>query len=66
MVRFISEDYDFARKGDGGLVQGYVTLKIPAKLAELIDKCIKETRAGYRSRAEFVKEAVRDKLEERC
>ncbi|BBL45986.1 ribbon-helix-helix domain-containing protein [Metallosphaera sedula] len=40
----------------------YVTIKIPSELAELIDKVIESKRYGYRSRAEFVNEAIREKL----
>ena len=42
--------------------EDYVTLKIPRELAELIDKLIEESRLGYRSRAEFTKEAIREKI----
>jgi len=42
----------------------YVTVKIPRELAEYIDKIVKSKRYGYRSRAEFVIEAVREKLRE--
>ncbi len=38
----------------------YVTLKIPPELAKEIDEIIKNhPELGYRSRAEFVKEAIR-------
>jgi metal-responsive CopG/Arc/MetJ family transcriptional regulator len=40
----------------------YVTLKIPKELARLIDKYVEESGAGYRSRAEFTKEAIREKI----
>jgi len=40
----------------------YVTVKLPRELAEYIDVVIKERKFGYRSRAEFVAEAVREKL----
>jgi len=41
----------------------YVTLKIPKELANTIDEIIKSRKAfGYKSRAEFVKEAIRTKL----
>lgn len=42
----------------------YATIKIPEELAELIDKVIESRRFGYRSRAEFVAEAIREKLRE--
>jgi len=40
--------------------KGYATVKIPTDLIELVDKAV--GRFGYRSRAELVKEAVREKL----
>ena len=38
----------------------YVTVKIPRELADIIDQ--HAPRFGYRSRAEFVTDAVREKL----
>jgi len=38
----------------------YATVKIPADLIEFVDKAV--GHLGYRSRAELVKEAVREKL----
>jgi len=40
----------------------YVNVKIPVELANEIDKILKKKLLGYRSRGEFVAEAVRDKL----
>lgn len=40
----------------------YVNVKIPIELADEIDKILEQRLLGYRSRAEFVAEAVRDKL----
>lgn len=40
----------------------YVNVKIPVELAEEVDKITGKKLLGYRSRAEFVAEAVRDKL----
>jgi len=40
----------------------YVSIKIRKELAEVIDEVIKDGKYGYRSRAEFVAEAVREKL----
>jgi metal-responsive CopG/Arc/MetJ family transcriptional regulator len=40
----------------------YVNVKIPVELADEIDKILEKKLLGYRSRAEFVAEAVRDKL----
>jgi len=46
-----------------GMKMGYVTLKIPEELIKAIDEIV-IGKYGYRSRAEFVKEAIRDKLKE--
>jgi len=40
----------------------YVNVKIPVELADEIDKILERKLLGYRSRAEFVAEAIRDKL----
>ena len=40
----------------------YVNIKIPVELADEVDKILEKKLLGYRSRAEFVVEAVRDKL----
>jgi len=40
----------------------YVNVKIPVELSEEIDKLIEKKVLGYRSRAEFVAEAIREKL----
>ena len=40
----------------------YVNVKIPIELADEIDKILGKKLLGYRSRAEFVVEAIRDKL----
>jgi len=42
--------------------EDYVTLKIPHELAEAIDRII--GKMGFRTRAEFVKEAIRQLLKE--
>lgn len=39
----------------------YVTISIPESIAEMLDKII-DAKIGYTSRAEIVKEAVRDKI----
>lgn len=44
------------------LPKQYVNVKIPIELADEVDKIIGKKLLGYRSRAEFVAEAVRDKL----
>jgi len=44
------------------LPKQYVNVKIPVELADEVDKILEKKLLGYRSRAEFVAEAVRDKL----
>jgi len=41
----------------------YVTVRIPKDLANKIDEVIETIARGYTSRAEFIKEAVRQKIE---
>lgn len=40
----------------------YTNVAIPEELASEIDNFIKKTKMGFRSRAEFVVEAIRNKL----
>ena len=40
----------------------YVNVKIPVELAGEVDKILERKLLGYRSRAEFVAEAIREKL----
>jgi metal-responsive CopG/Arc/MetJ family transcriptional regulator len=40
----------------------YVNVKLPVELGDEVDKIVEKKLLGYRSRAEFVAEAVRDKL----
>jgi len=40
----------------------YVNVKLPVELGDEVDKFLEKKFLGYRSRAEFVAEAVRDKL----
>ena len=44
------------------LPKSYVNVKLPIELADEVDKIIEKKQLGYRSRGEFVAEAVRDKL----
>jgi len=44
------------------MAKRYVNVKIPVELADEIDKILEGKLLGYRSRAEFVAEAIRDKL----
>jgi metal-responsive CopG/Arc/MetJ family transcriptional regulator len=41
----------------------YTNVGIPSELAKAIDKIIPLIKRGYRSRAEFVIEAIRQKIE---
>ncbi len=40
----------------------YVNVKLPVELADEVGKILEKKLLGYRSRAEFVAESVRDKL----
>lgn len=40
----------------------YVNVKVPKELADLIDKIVEEHTLGFRSRGEFVNEAIRERL----
>jgi metal-responsive CopG/Arc/MetJ family transcriptional regulator len=40
----------------------YLNVKLPVELADEVDEVLEKKLLGYRSRAEFVAEAVRDKL----
>ncbi len=40
----------------------YVNIKVPEELADEVDKILADRRLGYRSRAEFVIEATRQRL----
>lgn len=40
----------------------YINVMIPVELADEVDKILEKKLLGYRSRAEFVAESVRDKL----
>jgi metal-responsive CopG/Arc/MetJ family transcriptional regulator len=44
------------------LVKRYVNVKIPEELAKEIDNIVEKELLGYRSRAEFIMEAIREKL----
>lgn len=45
-----------------GNMDDYVGVRLPKELMDLVDEVIKSRKYGYRSRAEFVAEAVREKL----
>jgi len=40
----------------------YVNVKVPEDLMKEIEKLIKQKKLGYRSRAEFVAEACRERI----
>jgi Arc/MetJ-type ribon-helix-helix transcriptional regulator len=42
----------------------YTTVRLPRELMEEIDQIIKQGVRGYKSRAEFIKEAIRRRFEE--
>lgn len=44
------------------MTNGYITVSIPESLIKKIDNIIESKNFGYSSRAEFIKEAIRDKL----
>ena len=43
--------------------KNYVNVSIPSSLINSMDKVWKKSSKGYRSRAEFVIEAIRDKVD---
>ncbi|GAG87046.1 unnamed protein product [marine sediment metagenome] len=43
---------------------GYTTIKIPNGMVENIDKIINDKKFGYKSRSEFVKEALRKHIKD--
>jgi hypothetical protein len=54
--------FDLSVQEDTRLPKRYVNIKLPVELADEVDKILEKKLLGYRSRAEFVAEAVRDKL----
>jgi metal-responsive CopG/Arc/MetJ family transcriptional regulator len=44
--------------------QGYDSISLPKEFVKKIDKVIETTEYGYKSRAEFIKEAVRIHLKQ--
>ena len=42
----------------------YTNVGLPQDLIDQIDKIVKTSKMGYKSRGEFVKEAVRKRIEE--
>ena len=45
-------------------MNNYKNIALPNDLIEKIDSIIKNSKMGYKSRGEFVKEAVRNQLKE--
>lgn len=43
--------------------KNYVNVSIPSELVYLVDKIWNKSKKGYRSRAEFVLEAIREKID---
>ena len=43
---------------------GYATIRIPIELALEIDELVKVGVLGYKTRSEFVKDAVRQRIEQ--
>ena len=46
------------------VVSKYINVGLPIEMIKLIDKVVNSTKFGYKSRGEFVKEAVRTSLKE--
>lgn len=42
--------------------KGWVSVQLPEELAELVDSVVKSRKYGYRSRNDFVIDAVRQQL----
>jgi len=43
--------------------KNYVNVSVPSEFVKLIDKTWKKSSKGYRSRAEFVLESLREKID---
>jgi metal-responsive CopG/Arc/MetJ family transcriptional regulator len=44
------------------MVERYITISIPEKLVKEIDKIIENGKLGYKSRAEFAKDSIRNQI----
>ena len=44
------------------MADGYINISIPKELIKKVDNLIEKGEYGYTSRAEFIKEAIREKL----
>jgi metal-responsive CopG/Arc/MetJ family transcriptional regulator len=49
---------------DDSKSDNYTTVRLPKELIQEIDEIIKRKIRGYRSRSEFIKEAIRKRLDE--
>ena len=43
--------------------QGYLSVRVPRKLVTEVDRLVEQRALGFRSRAEFVVDAIRRRLE---
>lgn len=43
--------------------KNYVNVSVPGELVDFLDKAWKKSKKGYRGRAEFVIEAIREKID---
>ena len=46
------------------MIKKYRSMSLPEELLNYIDDIVKSNKFGYRTKAEFVKEAVRDSLKD--
>ena len=42
--------------------KGYTTIALPNILLDKVEELVRDTRHGYVSKPEFIKEAIRDKI----
>jgi metal-responsive CopG/Arc/MetJ family transcriptional regulator len=49
---------------EGAQKRGWKTVQLPKDLLNIVDEIVKQAELGYTSRNEFVKEAVRLRIEE--
>ncbi len=61
-IRLLSLSWIIHEPGILSSPKRYVNIKVPEELADEVDKILKERKLGYRSRAEFVVEATRQRL----
>ena len=58
------EIYKYSHNNETFLMKedGYVSVRLPKELIDNVDEIIKKREEGYVSRAEFIKEAIRQLL----